>query len=567
MIAYSVNKWGFGTHMCQIRGSVIPKSLVWAIPCACIAAGVWYYQNHISESETDQKERRAASVAIVGGVSAILGFLLIFRTQKAYGRYWECAMFLQKARGEWFNATSNLVSFCSPKPEKSRDVRKFQQQLVRLISLLFRSAIGEVSCGESEYEVIDPCLDNESIAFLRSKTERCEIVMSWIQRLVVDCIRCNTIEIAPPIVSRVFQEFSLGIVNIASAKKITIIPFPFPYSQMMQILLMFQALAVPVLAGYGFHEWWAAAGNTFAIVLLSWCIHFTACELEMPFGDDANDLPLGEFVVSLNDSLITLMQDKFQKTPALLIEEERLFQTLSGADKISWNEKTTGKSMQAFVKSTSFMDNGQSQASPKVQQPELSMYQVAHTTDAPPAVAPPPPAAPAPAAPTSVPPSVGAVPPHAAVRFQEDSDVDLDTVSRLMRLSTQIENHLLQINQHTSLFPRVDERIQKIEGEVSQIGVASLMFVDRMDRLDKAAVVGRPSTPGMEVTADKVWYCEARRVQDQVQELQHSREAPDVQHTVAQAAERSLMNSFGMSQDQRSDRIIYNQRSEIGANH
>jgi hypothetical protein len=261
------------------------------------------------------------------------------------------------------------------------------------------------------------------------------------------------------------------------------------------------------------------------------------------------------------------MQDKFQKTPALLIEEERLFQTLSGADKISWNEKTTGKSMQAFVKSTSFMDNGQSQAAPKVQQPELSMYQVAHTTDAPPAVAPPPPAAPAPAAPASVPPSVGAVPPHAAVRFQEDSDVDIDTVSRLMRLSTQIENHLLQINQHTSFFPRVDERIQKIEGEVSQIGVASLMFVDRMDRLDKAAVVGRPSTPGMEVTADKVWYCEARRVQDQVQELQHSREAPDVQYTAAQVAQRSLMNSFGISQDQRSDRIIYNQRSEIGANH
>ena len=56
------------------------------------------------------------------------------------------------------------------------------------------------------FEIIDPLMDDDSLRYVQSKKERSEVVMNWIQRLVVDNIRSNTIEIAPPIVSRVFQE-------------------------------------------------------------------------------------------------------------------------------------------------------------------------------------------------------------------------------------------------------------------------------------------------------------------------------------------------------------------------
>ena len=121
-----------------------------------------------------------------------------------------------------------------------------QQQLIRLISLLFCSAMGEISSMDCpEFEIIDPLMDNATLVYVQGKKERSEVLMNWIQRLVVDNIRSNTVEIAPPIVSRVFQEFSLGIVDVAAAKKINFIPFPFPYSQMMQLLLIMQAIVYP----------------------------------------------------------------------------------------------------------------------------------------------------------------------------------------------------------------------------------------------------------------------------------------------------------------------------------
>merc|ERR1719460_303886 len=339
MIEYSVNKHGFSNHMFSIRGSVFPKSLVWAIPCSALAAGVWFVQNEIIKPDTPLKTRQDAASRALSGFTSVLAFLLIFRTTKAYGRYWECAMYLQKARGEWFNATSNLVSFCSAKQEKKKDVKKFQQQLIRLISLLFCSAMGEISSMEvPNFEIIDPLMDKDTLVYVQGKKERSEVVMNWIQRLVVDNIRSNTIEIAPPIVSRVFQEFSLGIVNVASAKKINFIPFPFPYSQMMQLLLMLQAVVQPFISGYAYHKWWVSAGNTFFVILLSWCIHFISVEIEMPFGDDANDLPLGELVASLNDSLINLLEEKSGSVPLMHISDSRLH-SLTQSDKINFNPK------------------------------------------------------------------------------------------------------------------------------------------------------------------------------------------------------------------------------------
>jgi putative membrane protein len=326
--------------MFSIRGSVVPKALVWAFPCSILAAGLWYVFNEIIEHDEPYATRKDAAKQMIGAFNSVLGFLLIFRTTKAYGRYWECAMYLQKARGEWFNATSNLVAFCSPKPEKVHEVKKFQQQLIRLISLLFCSAMGEISSMERpSFEIIDPLMDADTLVYFNSKKERSEVIMNWIQRLVVDSIRDGTIEIAPPIVSRVFQEFSLGIVNVAAAKKINFIPFPFPYSQMMQLLLMLQAVVQPVVSAYAYHAIWVSAASSFCVILLSWCIHFISVEIEMPFGDDANDLPLNDLVQSMNDSLINLLEEKSQTVPLMHLTDSKLHHQLGPSDRIQWTPK------------------------------------------------------------------------------------------------------------------------------------------------------------------------------------------------------------------------------------
>ena len=62
------------------------------------------------------------------------GGYVVFRTQQAYNRYWEGASLLRLTRSNWFDAAGSLVAFCSPTPEKRKDVEAFQHLLVCITS-------------------------------------------------------------------------------------------------------------------------------------------------------------------------------------------------------------------------------------------------------------------------------------------------------------------------------------------------------------------------------------------------------------------------------------------------
>ena len=73
--------------------------------------------------------------------------------------------------------------------------------------------------------------DPSSMAFLQGSHDRCEITLQWIQRLIVESDAKQILKIAPPILSRVFNELGNGIVNLNNARKITDFPIPFHLAQ------------------------------------------------------------------------------------------------------------------------------------------------------------------------------------------------------------------------------------------------------------------------------------------------------------------------------------------------
>merc|ERR1712007_144705 len=73
--------------------------------------------------------------------------------------------------------------------------------------------------------------------------------------------------------------------------------------------------------------YWAAllsALTTFSV----WSIHLISIELEMPFGDDPDDLPLYEMQQSMNESLKTLLEPQAQTPPAFKVERSDLGSTV-----------------------------------------------------------------------------------------------------------------------------------------------------------------------------------------------------------------------------------------------
>mmetsp|Transcript_64411 Transcript_64411/g.150968 ORF Transcript_64411/g.150968 Transcript_64411/m.150968 type:complete len:141 (-) Transcript_64411:152-574(-) len=118
-----------GVHvLLSFRGSVIPKALVWSVPCAFVAI---LLHSHWGEDKGDDNLEMQGIGTIRSGFSFVLGFLIVFRSNQAYSRFWESVTLFQQIGGEWLNAFSNLLCFCSKDPEKLGQVNEFRYYLSR----------------------------------------------------------------------------------------------------------------------------------------------------------------------------------------------------------------------------------------------------------------------------------------------------------------------------------------------------------------------------------------------------------------------------------------------------
>jgi len=271
-----------------------------------------------------EKEFATGWYQVWAGFSSVLAFLIVFRNNQAYSRFWEGATLIQQIRGEWFNAVSSLISFMASRegpsatPEQLQRMDDFQHLLIRLMSLMYGAALHQVTDDkDAAVEIIDTDgVSRDHLEYLASTNDPCEVIMQWIQRLIVNANKDHILDVPPPILSRCFQELSRGIVNLNNVRKIKEIPFPFPYAQMIQVFLLVHWLTTPVLAALSIDSKWAAALVTFIVESGYWSLTYIAAEIDQPFGTDSNDLEMEEMQQDFNRSLFTLLDSLVQTPPA-----------------------------------------------------------------------------------------------------------------------------------------------------------------------------------------------------------------------------------------------------------
>jgi len=264
------------------------------------------------------------SMSQLASYNFVLGFLVVFRSQQAYSRFWEGATIVQQVRGEWFNAISSCFAFCTINPDKQEEVAKFQHLLIRLASLLYCTALQQIAVLEDEaFEILDiDGISQESLSYLAQAPEKSLVILQWMQCLIVRSCENGIVSAPPPIVSRIYQELSRGIVNIVNAQKITDIIFPFPYAQMVSVMLMISSVVTPVVMATIMEDIFWCGLLTFMSVFCFWSINYIASEIEMPFGDDENDLPVANLQHSMNGALVMLIQDQCKRAPEFELKEK-----------------------------------------------------------------------------------------------------------------------------------------------------------------------------------------------------------------------------------------------------
>eukprot|EP00930_Biecheleria_cincta_P083301 TRINITY_DN7289_c1_g1_i1.p1 TRINITY_DN7289_c1_g1~~TRINITY_DN7289_c1_g1_i1.p1 ORF type:complete len:554 (-),score=50.60 TRINITY_DN7289_c1_g1_i1:156-1817(-) len=308
MIRYHTGLCGI-SYMGFIHGSVFPAAFKWAIPNALMAALCHYFLH-----EKAQTFKMDGLDYFWSGYTVTLSFLIVFRNNLAYNRYWEGAMSMAAIRGEWLNAISSALAFSNP---EHKDVRGFQCLVAKLASLLYASAIHQVCRLEDDVlQVLNPKgLSAKCLHHLFECNTRSEVLTMWIERVMLQADRDKVILVAPPILSRVFQDLGNGIVQLEKIRNISEIPFPFPYAQMVAVMLVVHWLVTPTLAVVYLDSTIWAGVICFLLTGAMWSLIYIAQEIDQPFGDDANDLPVRDMMDDFNRALLDMLHENSVAIP------------------------------------------------------------------------------------------------------------------------------------------------------------------------------------------------------------------------------------------------------------
>ena len=112
--------------------------------------------------------------------------------------------------------------------------------------------------------------------------------------------------VGAPIISRIVQFLSDGMKHYNEARKITWIPFPFVHAQLSAFFIFVVAVCIPFLMNQYANQSWLGGTLTFLVVTCLAGLHEVTRELENPFRNAPNDIPLCTMMAMYNESLITM---------------------------------------------------------------------------------------------------------------------------------------------------------------------------------------------------------------------------------------------------------------------
>ncbi|CAE6971382.1 unnamed protein product [Symbiodinium natans] len=119
---------------------------------------------------------------------------------------------------------------------------------------------------------------------------------------VVGNPKIKVLDVPPPILGRPLADLASALADVYRARKIAEIPFPFPYAQMILDMLLVFSIVTPVLASQLVSSTAMAALATFCVTAGYWALFHIADEIDQPFGMDPNDLKLNNMQRDFNET-------------------------------------------------------------------------------------------------------------------------------------------------------------------------------------------------------------------------------------------------------------------------
>lgn len=235
------------------------------------------------------------TIAFHSILGVILGLFLVLRTNTAYDRWWEG----RKLWGQLVNDTRQLaIKFAAFLPEEAMEDREFFRRMIPNVAFAMKESLRDsILIGEMD-------LVNEEIrqTVIRSK-HRPNILNKILYQRVVKCQ--NEGKLTAEHLFILDKELKAFTDIIGACERIKSTPIPYSYSMFIKKFLFIYAITLPVSFMWDFGYW------TVAIVMLAFyflvSIELISEEIEDPFGNDINDLPLNDLCLKIKKNIAEIL--------------------------------------------------------------------------------------------------------------------------------------------------------------------------------------------------------------------------------------------------------------------
>jgi len=148
----------------------------------------------------------------------------------------------------------------------------------------------------------------EKLQEARGPLAKVSLVSMWLLELISREYQAgSTGKVAPPIISRLYQFVSDGLAGYNQARKIVYIPFPFPHAQITTLfLLVVDFFVTPLLMSTFVTDVYLGVFLNLFSVLCFTGLHEVAREIENPFQNVPNDVPLNNYQAQFNEGLMVM---------------------------------------------------------------------------------------------------------------------------------------------------------------------------------------------------------------------------------------------------------------------
>ncbi|MCB9597034.1 MAG: bestrophin [Sandaracinaceae bacterium] len=289
MIDYESDNW-IGI-LARTRGTVLPRLMGRMAIAGVVGIGAFALER-VTEFSLPPVAHGLIGVA--------LGLLLVFRTNASYDRFWEG----RKLVGQLVRATRDLMRQIVAHVE-DRDGRR--DELRRLILAFYGLAVQRLR-EEDDLSALSEWLTEAERERLGGVSHRAPVVAAWLSTRLASVAQTDG-SLTELELARMDANVSAMLEGLTGCERIRFTPVPFAYAHHIKVFLSVFCFTSPfaMVSGMGLFTPIAAVILTLAL----FGIDEIGVEIEDPFGDDPNDLPLdaiGAALAGVTDEMLRTEQ-------------------------------------------------------------------------------------------------------------------------------------------------------------------------------------------------------------------------------------------------------------------